>query len=178
MNGIENTDFETWKSVKGYESLYEISTYGNIKSLTRIVLMKGLFPFIKPEAILKPSIKNNGYFSVGLTRENKVKTFNVHQLMAIAYLDHEICGMELIVDHIDNDKSNNHKNNLQLIKQRLNASKDRAGYTSNFIGVCWDKSRNKWVAQISINGKTKLIGRFNIEYEAAQAYVEKLNSVL
>lgn len=42
--------------------------------------------------------------------------------------------------------------------------------TSTYIGVYYDKKRNKWGASISINGKSKYIGRFDNEIDAAHNY--------
>ena len=43
-------------------------------------------------------------------------------------------------------------------------------YTSRFIGVCFDKNRNKWKSAISINNKSVNIGRFDTEHDAVNAY--------
>jgi hypothetical protein len=45
-------------------------------------------------------------------------------------------------------------------------------YTSKFKGVCWDKVRELWLVQIRKDGKGKVVGRFDGEIEAAQAYDE------
>jgi hypothetical protein len=169
---------ESWKEIKGYESLYSVSNLGNVKSLEKEVLMKGKFPYVKKENLLNPFIQKNGYLAVGLTKDNKIKTFKVHQLVAVAFLNHEICGMKIIVDHINNNRKDNNSNNLQLISQRNNASKDRKGGTSKFIGVCWDKQNKKWRAQISINSKTKLLGCFESEEEAYIAYKKALKTLI
>ena len=168
---------ENFKEVKGYEGLYEVSNLGNVKSLSRTVLMKGLFPYIKIEKLLNPFTQKNGYLAVGLTCSGKIKTIKIHQLVAIAFLNHKPCGLNMVVDHIDNNKLNNNLSNLQIITQRENASKDRHGYTSKFIGVYWDKTRSFWNAKITINGKTKLIGRYDVEEEAAKAYNKVLNNL-
>ena len=168
---------ENWKEIKGYETLYAVSNLGNVKSLEKQVLMKGKFPYIKKESLLNPFVQKNGYLAVCLTNDVSIKTFRVHQLVAVAFLNHEICGMKIIVDHINNNKKDNRLENLQLISQRKNASKDRKGYTSDFIGVCWDNKRKIWLSQISINGKTKRIGFFKNEIEAYQAYEKKLKNL-
>jgi hypothetical protein len=169
---------ENWKEIKGYENLYAVSDLGNVKSLEKEVLMKGKFPYIKKEKVLNPFIQKNGYLAVGLTIGKKIKTFKVHQLVAVSFLNHEICGMKIIVDHINNDRKDNRLNNLQLISQRENSSKDRRNGTSKFIGVCWDKQNNKWRSQISIEGKTKLLGCFDTEEEASIVYNEKLRTLI
>ena len=43
--------------------------------------------------------------------------------------------------------------------------------TSGYQGVSWVKCRQKWLASIKVNGKTKNIGRFESEEEAHKAYL-------
>jgi len=52
-------------------------------------------------------------------------------------------------------------------------------YTSKHKGVCFKKANNKWVAQITANGKRKQLGYFRTELEAYQAYLkaEKENNL-
>ena len=151
---------EEWKSIPNYEGLYEVSSYGRVKSLRK-------------NLILKP-IKNYGYYKVSLGKYDKHK---IHKLVAQSFLDLENCEMGLVIDHINNDKLDNRVENLQLISQRENASKDKKNTTSNYPGVNWFKLRNKWRAAIGINGKTFHLGLFTDEYEAHLAYQNKLNSL-
>jgi hypothetical protein len=46
----------------------------------------------------------------------------------------------------------------------------RKNATSKYIGVSFDKARNKWTVRILINGKPKSLGRFDSEIEAAKIY--------
>jgi hypothetical protein len=70
----------------------------------------------------------------------------------------------LVVDHIDRDKSNNFIENLRLLtKSQNNRNRDCKG-------VSFDKARNKWRAQISINNTTIMLGRYDIESQALAAY--------
>lgn len=41
--------------------------------------------------------------------------------------------------------------------------------TSNYIGVNWDKSSNKWISRLQINGKRVYLGLFENEVEAIEA---------
>ncbi len=50
-------------------------------------------------------------------------------------------------------------------------------WTSKYKGVCFHKGTNKWVAQITINGKKKHIGLFPTEALAHQAYQAKLKEI-
>ena len=73
------------------------------------------------------------------------------------------------VDHIDNDRSNNHISNLQIVSHRHNLSKDRKG-SSSFNGVGWYKPRSKWQAKIRFPDKQKHLGYYEDEEDAALAY--------
>ena len=50
-------------------------------------------------------------------------------------------------------------------------------FTSKYKGVYFNKRDNKWVARITINGKTKYLGSFTTEIEAHQAYQSKLKEL-
>lgn len=76
-----------------------------------------------------------------------------------------------MADHIDHDTLNNQRFNLRCANRSQNAanSKSRLNSSSKYLGVCWDKNRNKWKAQI-FKDKQMLIGRFDNEKDAAKAY--------
>jgi len=160
---------EIWKDIPQYEGLYQVSSLGNVKSLIKHNGLK--------ERILKPGVDGCGYLFVVITKDKKAKTCTIHKLVAIAFLGHKPDGTQkIVVDHINNIKYDNRIENLQLISQRLNSSKDAKG-TSKYTGVSWYKPLNKWVASIKINGKTKKLGYFENEYDAAKAYQNKLNKL-
>jgi hypothetical protein len=52
---------ERWVPVRGLENLYEISSLGRIKALTREVTTKCGRTWIKPEKFLSPSLTERGY---------------------------------------------------------------------------------------------------------------------
>jgi hypothetical protein len=169
---------EIWKELPSYEGIYEVSNLGNIKSLSRIKFNKGKFPFICKEKILKLGKDTNGYYSVSLYKNGKIKTSNPHRLMAIAFLGHKPCGLKLVVDHINNNPLDNRLENLQIITNRENASKDRKNGTSKYTGVSWDKERNKWTVRFKINGKNLFLGYFLNEEEASEVYNNKLKELI
>jgi hypothetical protein len=163
---------EIWKSIPNYEGLYEVSNLGRVKSLSRFV-NSGMGYKIK-ERILKPITDGHGYINVGLSS----KKYKVHKLVAIVFLGHTPNGYALVVDHINNIKTDNRVNNLQLITNRENCSKDRKNKSSKYIGVTWDKQTNKWRTSIIINKKRINLGRFLNEEDASIAYQNKLKEIL
>jgi len=163
---------EIWKEIKGFED-YEVSNLGRVKSLARIVTtIKGSRTY--KEKILKANTDSTGYMVVTLYKNKKCKTIKVHILVAIAFLNHKPNGHKLVVDHIDNNPLNNKLGNLQIITQRKNTSKDVKGCSSKYTGVSWNKRFKKWRASIGLKGKTKHLGYFTDELEAAKAYQNAL----
>ena len=152
---------EEFRSISGYEGLYEVSNFGNVKSLTN-------------DKILKPCLGSRGYYMVRVYKDNKGNTMSIHVLVAMAFLGHKPDGYKIVVDHIDNNKLNNHVSNLQLISNRENTSKDKKNGTSKYTGVTWYNASNKWLAQIAINSKKKNLGLFETEDEAHEAYQKAL----
>ena len=149
---------ELYKDVYNYEG-YQVSNLGNVKSF------KG-----KKEKILKSNKTSSGYLSVGLSNNNKVKSFQVHQLVAMMFLDHTPSGFKIVVDHKDCNKLNNTINNLQLLTHRENLSKDDNKCSSKYTGVSWNNKAEKWQSIIYMNGKNKNLGYFNTELEASNRY--------
>lgn len=162
-------DAEIWKDIIGYEGLYQISSYGNVKSLGNDATRK--------EKILKQAVSSCGYLIVCLHKNAMQKTRKVHQLVAIAFLNHTPCGMKLVVNHIDFNRQNNNINNLEIVTARENTNKKNMESSSRYTGVCLDKSRNKWVSHIRINGNNKFLGRFTNEIHAHNAYENALKNL-
>jgi hypothetical protein len=76
-----------------------------------------------------------------------------------------------IIDHIDLDNSNNRLKNLrdatysQNAANRMPDKRNKSGH----VGVFYDTSRFKWLANIMKDGKTIHIGRYNSLEEAVEA---------
>ena len=76
-----------------------------------------------------------------------------------------------LIDHIDGDRLNNAIANLRLATFQQNMWNRAARKSSSGRkGVCWDKQKNLWVAQITQNRKHIFIGRFKTVEEASDAY--------
>ena len=97
---------ENWKDIPDYNGKYQVSDLGNVRSIDRMV--RGRYGLIKLKGrVLKKGISSNGYYTVNLSVNDKNKTFLVHQLVAIVFLNHKPNGHKLVIDHIDNNKLNN-----------------------------------------------------------------------
>jgi hypothetical protein len=94
------------------------------------------------------------------------------------FLHHVVIGCPLrkgmTIDHIDGDGLNNTRANLRIVTQNENLTNSRArreGRTySAFPGVTWHKGKNRWYSSIRSKGKTRFLGLFKDESEAAKAY--------
>jgi hypothetical protein len=160
--------------IPGYEGLYMVNKNAEVKSLPKKVRNRNGFRTIK-ENILRPAKSGKGYWYVCLHKNKKKRTFKINVLVAMAFLGHKPCGLKIVVDHIDNNKDNNCLENIQLITNRKNTSKDRVKGTSDYTGVYFD--RGKWVSTIYANGRRIHLGRFLSEEDANFAYQEKLKAI-
>ena len=101
---------EVWKDIVGYEESYQVSNLGNVKSLRREYSPNGGKRFTE-EKLLKFGIHKDGYLQAHLSENGKTKTFLVHRLVAIHFLDKIYDKLE--VNHIDGNKKNNLFSNLE-----------------------------------------------------------------
>ena len=108
---------EMWKDVPDYEGYYKVSNYGNVKSITRYVNGNVGQPKIIHEKILTP-IMRGLYLSVRLSKNNKTKAYNIHRLVALAFLTNE--NNYPCINHKDENKLNNNVENLEWCSYSYN----------------------------------------------------------
>lgn len=171
---------EIWVDIPGFEGLYKVSSFGRVKSLSRPVYRKLINGYItlKPR-ILKQGYTQDGYRQVQIYKMGRHKTFGIHRLVFWSFNPHikKMPGYE--VDHIDNDKENNHLSNLQYIKSRHNSTKRsmNSKKSSRFPGVHLDSNRNRWVAGIRYEKRWYHLGSYDNEFEAAATYQKALMEI-
>lgn len=91
---------EIWKDINGYEGLYQVSNFGQVKSVSRIDFNGHKIK----QRILKCAL-NKGYLSVVLFKNGIPTNFKIHRLVAKAFLPNPYnlpC-----VNHKDENKTNN-----------------------------------------------------------------------
>ena len=109
---------EIWKDVQGYEGLYMISNYGRIKSCQRtIISSSGKTLTLRPR-IKTPSIGVGGYPVVNLCKEGKSRTYRLHRLIAIAFIENP--DNKPFIDHINRDVTDYRIENLRWCTQKEN----------------------------------------------------------
>ncbi len=76
-----------------------------------------------------------------------------------------------VIDHVNGNKLDNRRDNLRVCDQRGNLRNARAKRgSSRYKGVYYHKQVGKWCAHITVDYKTRHLGLFLTEEEAAQAY--------
>lgn len=111
---------EEWKDIQGYEGKYQVSNYGRVKSLARYRKNNGNSQSFQGERILKQQINNNGYCIVELCRDAKRKRHTVHRLVASTFISNDENKEQ--VNHKDENKQNNHVDNLEWCTCKENAN--------------------------------------------------------
>ena len=145
---------EIWKEIPNYEGLYWVSNLGNVKSKN-----KKLKPYL------------DRYYFVNLYKNKKAKSRRIHVLVAEAFLNHKPDKQLKVIDHIDNNKTNNLLSNLQIINSRENANKNKKLGISGVRGVCWSSQNKKWQVRLRINNKKINIGYYDNKDYAGKIYL-------
>ena len=121
--------------------------------------------------------KGKAFYAVrNAKNEKKIIHIYMHREILKKYYPLLLIGK--IVDHKDGDSLNQLKTNLRIATQRENVRNQKiqvrhTGFkSSKFKGVRWHKRNKKWIASIQIMGRSKHLGYYDNEVEAAQAYNE------
>lgn len=165
---------ELWKNIDGYDGMYQISNFGNIRTW-----FKPPSGIRKTPILRRQDITYQGYHLITLSKNGTKKRYSVHRLVAFAFIPNP--ENKPFINHIDFNKSNNHFSNLEWCTQKENVKhtiennrkstpKGEAHYASrlskkdvlNIKNLCSDPSISQYdIAKI---------------YDIDQSHVSKINS--
>jgi len=125
----------------------------------------------------KIKLNIDGYKKITIQTEIGSKTLLVHQIIAVIFLNHRINGNTFVIDHINSIKTDNRLENLRIVTNRENVSKERLIKSGSFTGVHFVKKTNRFKSQINIKGKSIYLGCYNNAELASQAYQNALKNL-
>lgn len=156
----------------GYQSLYQVSNHGRVKSLRKNIILKSI-------------LNSRKYCQITLSKNNNQCNYSIHRLVAIHFIPN--LENKPQVNHIDGNKQNNHVNNLEwcTIKENIQHAYDTGlkentrdkKYCSKKVkcietGIVYESTREAG-RQLNIsngniskccNGKRKSIGGYTWKY--------------
>lgn len=155
---------EVWKDIPGFENLYQVSSWGNVRRILNI----------------NQTTTRSGYPDVRLQVGKKTWSKPVHILVANIFLQKE--DHHEVVNHKDGNIKNNNINNLEWVTQRENVTHSYRykAKLSKFTGVRvrnFIKKGKRYTyitSEITINREKIHLGTFKTELEAHNAYLNAL----
>lgn len=153
---------EEYRDIKGYEGIYQVSNFGNVRRLYKV--KKGF-------GQLKPVEHTGGYSRLKLRNKGNDKDVYIHRLVADAFLENP----KEHVNHKDKNKKNNHVDNLEWcnVNENVSHAMKSGNTTSKYAGVDLMRHR-KYRARIMIAGVRSELGKFRCETAAHFAYLKAL----
>ena len=144
---------EEWKDIEDFDGRYQISNHGRVRGQTGLVL----------------ALHKERYLQVALRKAGSRKQYHprVHNLVA-----HHFIGprpSDMVVDHIDANKENNHVTNLRYVSKSMNSRHK----PNRRRGVSLHRRSGMWVTFIKIDGKSTNLGYRWDKEEAYQLYFDK-----
>ncbi len=161
---------EDFKDIPCYDGLYQVSNKGNVKSLNYNRTQK-----YRNLKLTKDS--KTGYLVCCLYKNKKSKKFAVHQIVAMAFLNHEPNGLKLVVNHKNFIRTDNRLENLEIVTARENTNQKHLPSISNYTGVFFNKKTKKWFSGLTLNSKNLHLGSFESEHEASEYYKNALIAI-
>lgn len=148
-NNLDDT--KEWKDIKDYEGNYKISEYGDVYSMVT-------------GQMLKPTINLSGYYTVKLIKDKKIKCYAIHRLVYNTFKG--LTDDDLVIDHIDKNRTNNHIDNLREVTKSENSiNSDCSTKNMNKINQysIWEKLIREWNSLQEIVAELKYKSSDNIE---------------
>lgn len=129
----------TWKPIRHYDGLYEISNTGHYRNS-------------KTGKVLKFVKNNHGYLRAELYKKGVRKRFMIHRLVANAFCEIPKGYTLMDVNHIDGNKKNNQQWNLEYLTKSDNHVHRHHVLGKNNLGV--GKAENSPSSKMRVHGLT------------------------
>ena len=141
---------------------YSVSNFGRVRNN-------------KTNKIIKGSKGHGGYLQIMCPIDGIRHHKNIHRLVAVAFIPNP--DDKELVDHIDNNRTNNNAYNLRWCTSNENQQNKcvSCNNTTGHKGVTF--RNNRWVARIDHNGKRINLGSFKTVEEAIYARKKKANEL-
>lgn len=150
---LSPVDFEgeVWKPVVGYENYYEISNYGRLRSFSRHTIDSRGRKSFHYGKIIKAAVSRCGYATFRISVECKLICVTLHRLVAEAFIPNP--KNLPFVNHLDENKLNNHVSNLEWITNvdNINYRDTQKRHSDSLRRVL--RGRTYIVVQYDKNGK-------------------------
>jgi len=113
---------EIWKDIGGYEGIYQVSNFGNVRSLDRTRILRNCYGEYTPRhdsgKLMSGTDNGQGYLIVGLKKDGNRENHYIHRLVADAFCERkENCE---VINHLDHNRRNNCASNLEWCTQKDN----------------------------------------------------------
>jgi len=139
---------EIWHPCAGYETHYEVSNFGNVRSIERYANNghnNGLRKL--PSKVLTPAVGKSGYLLVTFSVDNTQSSQNVHHLVARAFICNDSNKPQ--VNHKDGNKQNNCLDNLEWVTASENGL-----HAYRVLGnTAWNKGMKQQALIISLTDR-------------------------
>jgi len=164
---------EVWRTIPGFEGLYEASNKGRIRGLKRVVATihrSTRAPMTRTirARVFRNQLRSIGYYFVKLSNAKIKYLMYVHRLIALTFLGPD----ERSVNHKNGIKTDNRIENLEYLTHRENIIHYHSQIRKRKLptGVYKHPRSNLYFALIRINGVLKNLGTNKTIDEASQAY--------
>lgn len=169
-----------WEKVlyNGIETNIEVTATGRIRRVRRDWYGQSKYANSQKYGEIdlnKLKITKDGYYQITIQIKNRrQRSVLAQQLIAAAFLGYQFNGVLTVVDHIDSDGKNNKIENLRVVSNRENTSKEKTIKTGLPVGVSLYNT-GKYHSTITIEYKTYHLGYHEKIEDASNAYVRALN---
>ncbi|MFA7188499.1 MAG: NUMOD4 domain-containing protein [Sphaerochaetaceae bacterium] len=176
---------EIWKDIVDFEGLYQVSSLGNVR---RHPDKQCKNKYVTPKPLPRAVSRNRfGYLYATLSKDGRASKKTVHQLVAVAFFPNAAYGC--VVNHLDGNKLNNAKTNLEITthqgnnlhahKNGLTPKPGKSVYHNVHIVTSRykDKTYTYYAAKVKDNYKILINKQFTCEIEAAKAVDAFLDSI-